>query len=291
MPDDQATRKLQHRQIRVRALFPADQQASIAVEPAMRPFDDPASRPSAFTLGLALVSAATNPRHHPDLPDMLVNPAADIAPIQAQPRARRRRRLGDNDPLQRLFQQHTVVPMRAIDDHCQRQAVTISKQAALDAPFAAVGRVGADFFPRPTGPSSSFRRAPANPSRSSQAPRTPAGHRARSARRRPHRSTRETVGGPTNANTTRWHRARPTASPYEATAGLHPSRPDPGCAVGDSPADGGWAAGSTVPSVPTSHRSSASRHRVGSHRLALRTGNPVRWTSKKAVISTYRDRF
>ena len=97
MPDDQITRKVQHRQIRVGALFPSDQQASIAVDPAMGPFDDPAPRPRAFPLGLVLIASSANPRHHPGLPDMVVNPASDIAPIQAQPRARCCQRLVDDD--------------------------------------------------------------------------------------------------------------------------------------------------------------------------------------------------
>ncbi len=72
MPDDQATRKVQHGEIHVGALFPADQQASIAIEPAMRAFDDPAPRPRSFSLRLAFLPTAANPRHHADLPDMLI---------------------------------------------------------------------------------------------------------------------------------------------------------------------------------------------------------------------------
>ncbi len=260
MPDDQTTRKVQHCEIRVGTLFPANEQASIAIEPAMRSFDDPATCPRTFALCLAFVPTATNPRHHADLPDMVAHTTTDIAQIQAQPRARRRRRLVDDDLGQGLFQQHAVVPMGARDDQCQRQAVSISELAALDAPFAAVGRVGPDFFPRPTGPWSSSRRAPANPSRSSPVPHMPAVRRARSARTRPRRSTRETAGAPRSANTTRWHRALSTAYRCAATAGSHSSRPGPRCAVGGSPADAVWAAGSTVPSWPTSHRSSASHH-------------------------------
>lgn len=207
MPDDQTAGKVQHGPIRIGALFPADQQTAITIEPAVRAFDDPAPRPRAFPLGLALIASSANPRHHANLPDMVVHATTDIAPIQAQPRARCRRRLVDDDLRQRLFQQHAVVSMRAIDDQCQRQAVTISEQAALDAPFAVVGRVGADFFPRPMGLSSSCHRAPAHPNRSFRALRTPAVRHARSARRPPRRSTPETVDAPTNANTSRWHRA------------------------------------------------------------------------------------
>ncbi len=60
MPDDQTTRKLQHREIRVGALFPADQQTSITIEPAVRAFDDPAPRPRAFSIGLALIASSSS---------------------------------------------------------------------------------------------------------------------------------------------------------------------------------------------------------------------------------------
>ena len=93
MPDDQTTRKVQHREIRVGALFPSDQQASIAIEPTMRAFDDPAPRPCSVTHGLALIPTTSNPRHHADLPDMVVHTTTDIAQIQAQPRTWRSRLL------------------------------------------------------------------------------------------------------------------------------------------------------------------------------------------------------
>ncbi len=73
---------------RCRRAFPADQQAPVAIEPAMRAFDDPASRPRSLTLGLVLVPTTSNPRHHADLPDMLIDPATDITQVQTQPRAR-----------------------------------------------------------------------------------------------------------------------------------------------------------------------------------------------------------
>jgi hypothetical protein len=56
MPDDQTTREVQHYQIRIGALFPVEQQASITIEPAMRPLGDPASRSPYFTLCLSSCS-------------------------------------------------------------------------------------------------------------------------------------------------------------------------------------------------------------------------------------------
>ncbi len=78
MPGDQATRKVQHREIRVGPLLPTDQQAAIAIEPAVRTFHDPSPRSRSFTLGLALIATTANPRHHADLPDMLIDPAVDF---------------------------------------------------------------------------------------------------------------------------------------------------------------------------------------------------------------------
>lgn len=252
----------------------------------MRPFDDPPSCSRSLTSVLALVPATANPRHHADLPNMLINPSPDIAQIQAQPRARRAHRSVDDDTRQGLLEQHAVVPVSASDDQCQRQTVSISKQAALDAPFAAVGRVRADFFPRPKGPSSSSHRAPANPSRSSRVLRTPSGHRARSARRRQRRSTRETAGAPRSANTTPWHRVLPIAYRCAAKARSRPSRSGRGCVVGGSPTDAVWAVVSTAPSVPTSHRSTATHHRAASSSPCPPNKNYVRWTTKPTLIST-----
>lgn len=123
MPDDQTTGKVQHRQIGVGALLPEDQQTPIAIEPARRTLHDPALRSRPLTLGLVLIPTPTNPRHHPDLPDMFIHTAPDTAPIQAQPRARCR--LVDDDLRQRLFQQHAGVPVGAGDRQGQRQTVTV----------------------------------------------------------------------------------------------------------------------------------------------------------------------
>ncbi len=78
MSDDQATGKMQHGPKRVGPLFPTNQQASIPIEPAMRSLDNPSSCPRTLALGLALVPTTTNPLHHADPPDMLMNPASRI---------------------------------------------------------------------------------------------------------------------------------------------------------------------------------------------------------------------
>jgi len=72
-----------------------------------------------------------------------------------------------------------VVPVGRHHLHCQRYALPFSEQAALDATFAAVGGVGADFFPRPAGLWSSCHPVPANPSRSLSNHRIPASRAAR----------------------------------------------------------------------------------------------------------------
>ncbi len=262
MPNNQTTGKLQHRQIRVSPFFPTDQQPPIPIEPAMRSFNHPASCSRAFSVRLSFVSTPSNPGHHTDLPHVVIDTASDITQIKTQPGSRRLSRSVNHDLCQGLLEQHAVMTMRPIDHQRQRQSLTVSEQAALDTPFAAVGRVGADFFPRPTGPWSSCHPAPASPSQSSRAPRTPVIRRARSAQTHRRRSILESVGGLRNANTNRWHRARPTACPCAATAGSHPLRPDPGCAVDGNRADAAWAAESTAPFVPTSHRSSANHHHV-----------------------------
>lgn len=101
MPDDLTTGKMQHREICIDPFFPADQHASIAIEPAMRPFHHPAPRLRFFTLGLALIAKPANPRHHADLSDIVMDAASDIAPIEAQPRAWHRRPF-DNDMRERF---------------------------------------------------------------------------------------------------------------------------------------------------------------------------------------------
>lgn len=149
MPNDQATSKMQHGQISVGPLFPQDQQVAIAIAPAMRSLYNASSPPRTLALGLALIATTANPRHHADPQGMLVQTAPDITQVHTQPRARRVRQSVDDNASQGLLEQHAVVSMRASDDQSQRQTVAISKQDALDAPFAAVGRVRAEFFSPP----------------------------------------------------------------------------------------------------------------------------------------------
>ncbi len=81
----------------------------------MRSFNDPAPCPRSFTLGLALIPTTPNPRHHADLPDMVIDAASDIDPIQARPRAQEERRWHDDAASQCVLEQHAVLPVHVSD--------------------------------------------------------------------------------------------------------------------------------------------------------------------------------
>lgn len=264
MPNNQTTCELQHCQISIGTFFPADQQSSITIEPTMRPFNQPASCSRTLSLRLGFVATPSNPRHHASLPNVVIDPLSDIAQIQTQPRTRRLFGLVNHDLRQRLLQQHAIVSIGTSNHQRQWQPVAICEQTALDAPFAAVGRVGADFFPHTRVPWSSYRPVPASPNRSCPVPRTLVAHRARIARIRRHRSILGNVGGPMNANTSRWHQVPPIASPCAATAGSHPWQLDSVCVVDGNRVGVAWVVESMAPFVPTLHHSSANRHRVAS---------------------------
>lgn len=67
---------------------------------------------------------------------------------QTQRRSRARcGQLFDDDACQGFFEQHAVMPVGAGDHQGHRLSVAIRETAALDAPFAATGRIRADFFP------------------------------------------------------------------------------------------------------------------------------------------------
>ncbi len=88
MPDDQTTRKLQHREIRVGALFPADQQTSITIEPAVR-----VRRPSAAPARLLAWSCAHRVvRQQSVMPEALED--TRVGPLP-KPSMRRRMRTQD----------------------------------------------------------------------------------------------------------------------------------------------------------------------------------------------------
>jgi hypothetical protein len=50
--------------------------------------------------------------------------------------------------LQRRPGEIHVMAVSAVNDHCQRNAVCVSEQTALDAAFTATRRVATEFFPR-----------------------------------------------------------------------------------------------------------------------------------------------
>lgn len=68
-----------------------------------------------------------------------------------------RLRAFNDDTLQSRAHQFHVMPIGAIDRQADGYAVSFGQQAALDAIFASVSRVGAGFFSRPTGLWSSHR--------------------------------------------------------------------------------------------------------------------------------------
>src|SRR5262249_12797146 len=102
----------------------------------------------------------------------------------------------DGNALDGRLDELAVVPIGARDLQSYGHAARVGEQAALGSGLAAIGRVGSGHFPPRAAPWSSRRPSTANPTRSPEARRKPAGRGTRIDGTRPRRATRETGGMP-----------------------------------------------------------------------------------------------
>ena len=133
----------------------------------------------------------------------------------------------DHDALQRGPHQLHVIAIGAGHGQSERDALAISQQTAFGAGFAAIGWIGADFFPRPMAPWSL--RRPYSPSSS----RYPATHQntqhqlARDARTRRLAPILEIGHAPLSLGKSRFHSVLSTDNPCATRRRSHRHTRDP----------------------------------------------------------------
>src|SRR5712692_6602866 len=241
---------MEHRQVVLWLLLPADQEASKAVHPAMRPLHHPASGSVASLLldGRCFFAPAADMGRVAELlgqrPDFVVV----VAFIQAQPLGLLRGRLrpGDRHTLQSLARHLEVVAVRSLHRDAYRDPRPIGQQTAFGAPLGAVGGIGTRFFPRPRAPWSLLRPSLANPTRCLSVHRIRTGPAATSPGTLPPPPTPGSGDGRYCSSRSRWRSRRSTGSPCAAETGSPPWRGDWARASCDTPADAAFQGGSTV---------------------------------------------
>src|SRR3990172_4549255 len=215
-PRDQAAHKMKLAQIVLRFLGPADQDSAEAIHPAMSAFDDPPARFEASLLldGLSFFATATNMRGELELFEQSPHVVVIVPFVQAHSLGLVGRGLGtgNRNAFDRRARQLHVMSVGPINGDSDRDTSGLSEQAALDAIFGAIRRIGTGFFPPQAVPSSWRRPSTANPSRGPEACRIPEDLASKTPGRRQHRATPESGDERKNSNRFRSHPARSTGS-------------------------------------------------------------------------------
>jgi hypothetical protein len=161
---------VEHREVGVGALLPADEDAAEAVEPGVAALDDPAASAEAgFALdGLRLLTARADVRREAELGRELVDLGKVVALVEAEPLRPLRARLGplDRDRLDRGAGELEVVQVRARRRDPERDALALGEERSFR-PFLALS-VG--FGPVCSPPSGAFPSAPSSASHSHSMP-------------------------------------------------------------------------------------------------------------------------
>ena len=161
---------MEHREVGVGALLPADEDAAEAIEPGVGALDDPAAGSEAgLTLErLRLFAAAADVGSEGELFGELANLAVVVGSIETQPVWSLPGRLGpfDRDRLDRLPGELVVVQIRACRRDPERDALTLGEERSLR-PFLALS-VG--FGPVSSPPKGALPSAPSIASHSHSIP-------------------------------------------------------------------------------------------------------------------------
>ncbi len=139
--------------------IPAHQDAPEAVQPTVGAFHHPAPgfEPSLSFDGLRLLAPTADVGGEAELVHDAAHLLKVVALVQAQPQGRILRmglvrtgcRSRHGQAVHRGPHQFHVVAVGPVHRQAHRNALGFSQQAALDAPLASVGGVGAGFSPRP----------------------------------------------------------------------------------------------------------------------------------------------
>ena len=147
---------MQHREVGVGGLLPADQDASEAIHPAVGPLDDPAAcavKEAAAKLADLLSSSAQMKREAEqagETPDE--GEVVALVEAHALSSVRLGTRTSDRNAVHGVREELAVISIRGGDDQADRDPATVGQQAALGASFGAVRRIRAGFFPRRAEP-------------------------------------------------------------------------------------------------------------------------------------------
>lgn len=140
-PSDDTTCELEHGEVVRGLLGPTGQNAAEAVEPGVRPLDNPASRLfPGLTFGLHFLTAAAQVQGEGELLSQgtwffIVVTLVETQMLWLTPC---RLRPLDGDGLDRGAHQLVVVAVDAIDDNVERHAATVSQYGALDPAFGPI---------------------------------------------------------------------------------------------------------------------------------------------------------
>ena len=168
---------MQHSEIVLALLLPADQEPPEAVQPAVRPLDHPASGSVAYSAcqRFGFFAPCVQVQGVEELLGQLPHLVVVVAFVQQQSLRLLRRRLGpsNRNALEGFPRQLEVGPVGASDGDAEGHARPVGQQASLRAALGSVRGIGTGFFPHPTALSSSRHREPASPTRCHGVPRTP----------------------------------------------------------------------------------------------------------------------
>ena len=169
-PRDEPEGEVEHGEVGVGPLLPADQDAAEAVEPGVGSLDDPAASAEASLAfeGLRLLAARADVGGEAELGGELVHLGEVVALVQAEPLRPLRRRLRplDRDRRDRGPAELEVVQVRAGRFDAKRDALTLAEEA----PFAPFLPLSVGFGPVSSPPSGALPSAPSIASHSHSIP-------------------------------------------------------------------------------------------------------------------------
>lgn len=144
---------MEEREVVLRFLVPANEQATKAIQPRMRPLHHPAPRfePRFLFDGFGLLPARADMGGKAELLQRGIHLIVVVAGIQAHPLRLFLGRLWpcDDQAFDGRADQFHIMPIGPFYLQADRDAVPLRQQAAFDAGLAPVGGIGPGFFPRP----------------------------------------------------------------------------------------------------------------------------------------------
>ena len=171
---------MEHGQVVFGLFGPPNEQVAEAVEPGVRPLDDPAPSLLARFFGLGFFAprpdvgrVAQRAHHFSHLVVIVARVQAHVLVVAGRPVGIAGGLSCGGQATQGAFRQLHVVPVRPLQHQPHRDSSRLGQQAALDATFAAVRGVGARFFPRPAALCAASRRGPSRQSSAQSSRRSP----------------------------------------------------------------------------------------------------------------------